>query len=154
MKDKSLTLNSNSSTFEDKMEPYEPYGIVVVEENYLVRRAIKNIIQRNPSLHVVAETDNSLELPGLLCRIRADMVILDIAMHHPADIEVLSNVRKLFPAVKVVVLTIDYSRLLYCHATAIGVQGYLMKNDPDSELLKAISIAREGRRYISLQMTP
>ncbi len=132
----------------------EPYGIVIVEENHLIRRAIKNIIQRNTSLHVVAEAENNLELPDLLGRIKPDMVILDIAMHHPGDLEVLSSVRRLFPAVKVVVLTIDYSRLLYCHATAMGVQGYLMKNDPDSELLRAISMAREGRRYISLQMTP
>lgn len=151
MKDANLTSNSKVSTFKDKMEPYT---IVVVEENSLIRRAIKNIIQRNTSLQVVAEADNNAELPGLLCRIRPDMVILDIAMHHPGDIEVLSSVRRSFPAVKVVVLTIDYSRLLYCHATAMGVQGYLMKNDPDSELLRAINMAREGRRYISLQVTP
>lgn len=151
MKDGNLTSNSKVSTSENKMKPYT---IVVVEENYLIRRAIKNIIQRNTSLQVVAEADNNLELPGLLCRIKPDMVILDIAMHHPNDMEVLSSVRRSFPAVKVVVLTIDYSRLLYCHATAIGVQGYLMKNDPDSELLRAINMAREGRRYISLQVTP
>lgn len=151
MKDANLTSNSKVSTFKDKMEPYT---IVVVEENSLIRRAIKNIIQRNTSLQVVAEADNNAELPGLLRRIRPDMVILDIAMHHPGDIEVLSSVRRSFPAVKVVVLTIDYSRLLYCHATAMGVQGYLMKNDPDSELLRAINMAREGRRYISLQVTP
>jgi len=74
-------------------------------------------------------------------------VILDISMPRLRGIEAVREVKKRFPAVKVLVLTMHRE---YLHqALAAGADGYLLKEDADRELFSAIENIQQGRRHIS-----
>jgi DNA-binding NarL/FixJ family response regulator len=125
------------------------YKIVLAEDHVLVREGIKKIIEAIPGLTVVGEVGDGLELLKLLKSLAADMVILDISMPSLPGIEATREIKKVYPAIKVLVLTMHKKQEYLNNAIAAGVDGYLLKEDAPKELLNAIDKIRQGMAYVS-----
>jgi DNA-binding NarL/FixJ family response regulator len=125
------------------------YKIVLAEDHVLVREGIKKIIEALPGLHIVGEVGDGLELLELLKGLAVDMVILDISMPSLPGIEVTREIKKVYPAVKVLILTMHKKKEYLNNAIAAGVDGYLLKEDAPKELLNAIDKIRQGMIYVS-----
>ncbi|MGV1098362.1 response regulator [Thiovibrio sp. JS02] len=127
-----------------------PYcRIVLADDHALIRHGIKKMIEENPLLKVVGEAADGLELIGLLRSTPADLVILDISMPNLRGIEAIREVRKICPQAKVLMLTMHKSEQYLCASIGSGADGYLLKEDSDTELLPAIAKIRQGEFYIS-----
>lgn len=125
------------------------YNIVLAEDHGLVREGIKKIIEAIPGLRVVGEVGDGLELLELLKGLQVDMVILDITMPSLPGIEATREIKKAYPAVKVLILTMHKKKEYLNNAIAAGVDGYLLKEDAPKELLTAMDTIREGMIYVS-----
>jgi len=125
------------------------YKIVLAEDHVLVREGIKKIIEAIPGLKVVGEVGDGAELLDLLKDRAADMVILDISIPSLPGIEATREIKKAYPNVKVLILTMHKKKDYLNNAIAAGMDGYLLKEDAPKELLKAIDQIREGMAYIS-----
>lgn len=125
------------------------YNIVLAEDHGLVREGIKKIIEAIPGLRVVGEVGDGLELLELLKGLPVDMVILDITMPSLPGIEATREIKKAYPAVKVLILTMHKKKEYLNNAIAAGVDGYLLKEDAPKELLTAMDTIREGMIYVS-----
>jgi DNA-binding NarL/FixJ family response regulator len=125
------------------------YRIVLAEDHVLVREGIKKIIEGIPGLQVVGEVGDGLELLELLKGSPVDMVILDITMPSLPGIEATREIKKAYPAVKVLILTMHKKKEYLNNAIAAGVDGYLLKEDAPKELLTAMDTIREGMIYVS-----
>jgi len=125
------------------------YNIVLAEDHVLVRAGIKKIIEAIPGLHIAGEVGDGLELLELLKRKAVDMVILDISMPSLSGIEVSREIKKAYPDVKVLILTMHKKTEYLYDAMAAGVDGYLLKEDAPKELLNAIEKIRQGMIYVS-----
>jgi DNA-binding NarL/FixJ family response regulator len=125
------------------------YRIVLAEDHVLVREGIKKIIEGIPGLQVVGEVGDGLELLELLKGLPVDMVILDITMPSLPGIEATREIKKAYPAVKVLILTMHKKKEYLNNAIAAGVDGYLLKEDAPKELLTAMDTIREGMIYVS-----
>jgi DNA-binding NarL/FixJ family response regulator len=125
------------------------YKIVLAEDHVLVREGIKKIIEALPGLQIVGEVGDGLELLELLKGLAVDMVILDISMPSLPGIEVTREIKKAYPAVKVLILTMHKKKEYLDNAIAAGVDGYLLKEDAPKELLNAIEKIRQGMIYVS-----
>jgi DNA-binding NarL/FixJ family response regulator len=77
------------------------------------------------------------------------MVILDISMPSLPGIEATREIKKAYPAVKVLILTMHKKKEYLNNAIAAGVDGYLLKEDAPKELLNAIDMIRQGMTYVS-----
>jgi DNA-binding NarL/FixJ family response regulator len=128
------------------------YRIVVADDHSLIRQGLKSLVCKNPALQIVAEASDGVELLGLLREEVPDMVIVDITMPHLNGIEAVSAIRKQYPAVDILVLTMHANKQYFYQAIAAGAQGYLIKDDSDAELLAAIEAIRSGKTYISSQL--
>jgi two-component system, NarL family, response regulator NreC len=125
----------------------EGYRIVLADDHALFRQGLRKIIEGVADLEVAGEAGDGLELLSLMEMEIPMMVILDISMPKLRGIEAVREVKKRFPAVKVLVLTMHRE---YLHqALSAGAEGYLLKEDADRELFSAIDKIRLGRRYIS-----
>jgi DNA-binding NarL/FixJ family response regulator len=125
----------------------ESYLIVLADDHALFRQGLRKIIEGVADLEVAGEAGDGLELLSLLQTTVPHLVILDISMPRLRGIEALREVKKLFPAVNVLVLTMHRE---YLHqALSAGAEGYLLKEDADRELFSAIDKIRQGRIYIS-----
>lgn len=129
------------------------YRIILAEDHALVRQGIKRIIEDVQNLEVVREAGNGLQLLEALRTIPADLVILDISMPLLSGIEALREVKRTFPHVKVLVLTMHKKAEYLNDALSAGADGYLLKEDAARELLSAIDTIRRGDIYVSPLLT-
>ncbi len=127
------------------------YKIVLADDHAMFRRGVRRIIEEIPGLQVVGEATDGLELLDLLKNTSPDMVILDISMPNIRGLEASAEIKKLHPQIKVLVLTMHKEFLQ--QGISAGVDGYLLKDDTDSELVSAISKIRDGRTHLSPAFT-
>ena len=125
------------------------YKIVLADDHVLIRHGIKNIIKQTPDLQVTGEVSNGEELLNLLETDIPDMLILDIMMPKISGIEAVSVVKRRYPRIKVLMLTMHKSMGYFYSAMSAGADGYLMKGDSGEELLLAIRKIQEGKTYLS-----
>jgi DNA-binding NarL/FixJ family response regulator len=83
-----------------------------------------------------------------------NLVILDISMPSLRGLEATREIKIINPEVKVLILTMHKDREYLCHAFSAGAEGYILKEDADSELLAAIETLRKGGTYISPLLSP
>ena len=131
----------------------KPIRIVIADDHSLIRQGIKSIICQDREMQVVGEAANGQELLELLQRREADMVIMDISMPGMNGIEAMGRIRELYPHLLLLILTMHSNRQYFYHSIAAGAHGYLMKDDSDTELLSAIRRVREGKTYVSPQLS-
>ena len=125
------------------------YKIVLADDHVLIRQGLKKLIEENRHLEVVGEAGDGLELLDLLEHTVPDLIILDISMPHLRGIEVINEVKRLYPKVKILMITMHKSEQYFLCAMSAGADGYLLKEDSDSELINAIDVVIHGEIYIS-----
>src|SRR4030042_121522 len=125
------------------------YRIVLAEDHILVREGIKKIIEDFADLQVVGEVGDGFQILDLLQRTPVNMVILDISMPNLSGIEATREIKKNFPAVKVLILTMHKKKEYLKDALTAGADGYLLKEDAAKELLSAIKKIRGEEIYVS-----
>ncbi len=130
----------------------ENYRIVIADDHSLIRQGIKSIIADNEGMSVVAEAANGIELLEVLREQSPDMVILDISMPDMNGIEAVGQIKQRYPDIKVLIVTMHGDNQYFYHSIAAGVHGYLIKEDSDAELIKAIGRIKKGKTYVSPQL--
>jgi DNA-binding NarL/FixJ family response regulator len=126
-----------------------PYSIVLVDDHLLFRKGIEKIIAEIDGLEVVGEASDGLELLKLLEEIRPDLIILDISMPNLRGLEATREIKKTYRDIKILILSMHKKKEFVQQALKAGAEGFLLKQDADCELLKAIKVIREGGKYIS-----
>jgi DNA-binding NarL/FixJ family response regulator len=126
-----------------------PYRIVLADDHVMFRQGIKNILKRAKGLEVVGEIGDGLKLLELLKKVTPDMVILDISMPNLRGLEATREIKIISPDVKVLILTMHKDKEYMYNAISSGAEGYLLKEDADTELFAAIEKIRQEGRYIS-----
>jgi DNA-binding NarL/FixJ family response regulator len=123
--------------------------IVLADDHALLRQGIRKIIENEEGLEVIGEVGDGLELISFLNRQRTNLVLLDISMPNVRGIEVINEIRRAQPGVKVLMLTMHNNREYLYAAISAGADGYLLKENSDEELITAIKQVMEGETYIS-----
>ena len=77
------------------------------------------------------------------------MVILDISMPKLRGTEAIQEIKVLHPEVKILILSMHKEKEYIYHAFSAGADGYLLKEDTDTELFNAIKTVRDGESYLS-----
>ena len=135
-----------------KFTPF-PYEILLVDDHPLVRQGVKKIIQGQSELAVVGELDDGRELLDCLEKRIPQLVIMDITMPHLGGIEATRLIKSSHPEIKVLILTLHNRREYVDQARLAGAEGYLLKDEVNSELLTAIETLRRGGAYLSPLLT-
>ena len=133
----------------------KPYRILLADDQPVIRECVRMILAERSDLQVIGEVGDGLELLRLLDEgpVRPDMVILDISMPVVQGIEAARRIRERFPSVKILILTVHAEKPYLLQALAEGVAGFLLKQDAFAELLPAVRSVRQGKRYISQQVS-
>lgn len=132
---------------------YSKYNILLVDDHPQLRRLVKNIIENSPDLKVVGEFNDGQALLNFLQKSPAKLVVMDISMPNMNGFEASRRVKVHHPKVKVLILTIHNQKEYLDRAISIGVEGYMLKDEMDQELLPAITSLRQGKTYISPRLS-
>ena len=129
------------------------YHILLVDDHVMFRQGLKRILEERCDLEVVGEVDCGLELLKLLEKLVPDLIILDISMPNLRGLEAIHEIKMNHPDVRILVLTMHKDKEYLHQAVTAGAEGYLLKEDADSELFSAIDRVRQGRMYISPKLS-
>ncbi|MCB1320383.1 MAG: response regulator transcription factor [Leptospiraceae bacterium] len=130
----------------------ENYRIVLCDDHSVVREGLRNMIESEGGLKVVAECSNGVELLEYLRAEGADLVILDLSMPRFSGLELLDVLKPEFKNLKVLVLTMHKDRDYFQKAMNAGVDGYILKDDAFDDLMGAISSIRFGEKAYSADL--
>ena len=122
--------------------------IIIVEDSDIFRTALKDLLNSQDHLEVVAEAADGIEAAEMLERFPADLVLLDLRLPKTSGYEILRSIAG-NPDIKILVLSLLESEQSIQAAMEAGADGYCFKDVKREEILKAISTVLSGERYIS-----
>ena len=129
------------------------YHIVLADDHIMFRNGLKRILEERSDLEVVGEVNCGLELLKLLEKLVPDLAILDISMPKLRGLEAIHEIKMNYPKVRILVLTMHKDQEYLHQALSAGAEGYLLKEDADSELFSAIDRVRQGKIYVSPKLS-
>ena len=129
------------------------YQIILADDHLMFRNGIKRIIEDSKKLLVIGEASDGHQLLELLKTTKPDMVILDISMPKLRGLEVTHEVKSRYPDIKILILTMHRSKEYLLQALSAKADGYLLKEDTDTQLLDAIESIRGGKIFLSSLMS-
>jgi DNA-binding NarL/FixJ family response regulator len=129
------------------------HRVLLAEDHTMFRQGIKKILEEAEDLKIVGEVSDGLELLEFLKNHPADILILDISMPGLRGIEAAYEAKKIRPNLKVLMLTMHKNTEYLYHSMNAGAEGYLIKEDSDTELLSAIRKVLRGERYVSRNLS-
>ena len=127
----------------------DAHRIVLADDHYLIREGLRSILEERADLQVAGEASDGLELLSLLDRLKPHLVILDISMPHLQGIDTARQIKMNYPEMKILILTMHREREFLYAAISAGVEGYLLKEDAQKELLLAVDTIRRGEGFLS-----
>jgi len=116
--------------------------VVLADDQYDVRRAIKLLLEHEVDLQLTGEVTNDLELLALLAMMCPDLVLLDWELPCPGGRDLLVRVRAICPDVKVIALSAHPEAR--DEALRAGVQAFVSKGDPAEHLLAIVRTVLNG----------
>jgi two-component system, NarL family, invasion response regulator UvrY len=123
--------------------------ILIADDHAIVRQGLRQIVSADKQMKIVGEVQNGTELLQLLRKEPVDVVILDISMPGRNGLEILKDLKRDFPMLPVIVLSM-YSEDQYAvRSLRAGAAGYMTKESAPEELVEAIRKAFQGGKYIS-----
>lgn len=122
--------------------------VLLVEDHFMARLALRSLLNDKTDLAIAAETDNGQEAVQLYARLRPDVTVMDLGLPGSNGFEAISAIRQLNRNAKIVVLTnYDGSEDVY-RALKNGAMAYLTKDASGQELVQAIVAVHQGNRYL------
>ena len=130
------------------------YRVLVADDHPFVRKGLISILETSHDFRVEGEANDGFELLNLLnLGVVPDILILDLSMPSLSGIEVLRRIREMHFMFKVLVLTMHKESCVLKQAFSAGANGYLLKDEMGTELLKALHTIVENRPYLSPSMS-
>ena len=127
---------------------------MIADDHVLMREGLKQLLEFDGSIKVIAEAANGVECLESLKTIKPEVLLLDINMPNKNGIEVLKEIRENDIDIKVLMLTVHNEVEYLLKAIDIGVDGYILKDSESAELKKAINYVYNGESYIQSSLIP
>ena len=128
-------------------------NILIADDHPLIRKGLRQILSDSIAISRIYEAENGLTAMQILESNSIDVLILDISMPDKDGIEVLKDVKTLYPAIPVLMLSIQPETQYALRALRFGASGCLNKASAPEALIDAIIKVRQGGRYISEEVS-
>lgn len=126
--------------------------VLVADDHAIVRQGLKMILTEEFSSLIFGEAQNGHELLAQLQKGQWDIVVLDITMPGRSGLDVLKELRQLYPKLPVLVLSMHPEDQFAVRMLKAGASGYLTKENVPEEVVKAIRKVIGGGRYVSASL--
>ncbi len=123
--------------------------ILIVEDHTLLRQGLCAMISADTDLEVVGEADNGRDAIKLAGSLSPGLILMDLSMPGTNGTEAIVEIKRRYPAIKVLVLTVHKAEEYIREALTAGADGYVLKHATLTELLLAIKSVLKGKTYLS-----
>jgi DNA-binding NarL/FixJ family response regulator len=126
--------------------------IVIADDHELIREGIRKIIRPQKDIQIVADAADLAQTMQMTSEHAPDMLILDISLPECDGLEGLEEVRRRFPHIPVLILSMYAEERFAIRALKAGASGYITKGMAAEELIKAIRKIMSGGTYVSARL--
>lgn len=123
--------------------------VIIADDHAILRAGIKQILMATDDMEVVAEAKNASEAIKFAGQIKADVMLLDIALPDRSGIDALKYIKKDNAKIGVLMLSMYREDQYAVRALKSGASGYLCKQSASNELENAIRTVAKGKKYIT-----
>ena len=127
-------------------------AVLVVDDQELVRGGLRRILRRRDGF-VVAECGDGDEVPAALAEHRPDVVLMDLRMKRVGGIDATRRLRDRDGAPPVLILTTFDDDTLLSGALRAGAAGFILKDSPAEDLIRAVRTVAEGGSWLDPSVT-
>ena len=119
--------------------------ILLADDHIVVRQGLRSLLELEPDFKVVGEASNGVEAIQMVEQLRPHILVLDLMMPALNGLEVTRRVHDL---TRVLMLSMHADESYVMEALKGGAYGYLLKDSTATELVQAVTMVSEGRRYL------
>jgi len=131
----------------------EPIRVVLADDHAVVRKGIREFLEEEGDIVVVAEAADGAQAVALVVEHRPDVAVLDVQMPGMGGIEATRQIKAQCPAVRVLILT-AYDDDPYIFALLhAGANGYILKTADSAELVRALRAVYRGESALDSAVT-
>lgn len=127
----------------------EDIKIMLVDDHKLLRDGLRNIIEQKANMHIIGEASNGREAIKICAKLLPNVIVIDVAMPGLNGIEAAKQINKNHPEIKIIGLSMHSGKQFIQGMFKAGAFGYLLKDGDGDELVLAISMVMQGKRYLS-----
>lgn len=131
----------------------EKIRILLAEDHRILREGIRSLLEDNDDMVVVGEAEDGRGAVALTAKLKPDVVLMDIAMPLLNGLEATRQIKRDYPDVRVLVLTMHDNEEYVRQVLAAGALGYVLKYAAASELISAIRTVYRGESVLSPAIT-
>lgn len=124
-------------------------SILLADDHKIVRKGLRFLLELEPDMLVVGESENGMEALALVKKLRPEVVLMDIAMPKLNGLEASRQILKTYPRTKVIILSAHADDCYIEKVVEMGVSGFLVKQCSPKYLTDAIRAVVSGETYFS-----
>ncbi len=123
--------------------------VLIADDHAVVRQGLKQILSKTSNLVVVEEARTGPEVLKKLKTVEVDALVMDIEMPEQTGWDVLLALRKDYPGLPVIILSIYPENPFGLRFLKAGASGYLSKTSAPEQLVEAIRTVTQGGKFLS-----
>ncbi len=123
--------------------------ILLADDHIVMRTGLRALLERQPNLEVVGESENGREAIELVTSLKPDVVVMDVGMPVLNGIEATKTIVTQHPTVAVVILSMYVDESYIMRALKAGARGYLLKDSAPADLIGAIQAVSQNKSFFS-----
>jgi DNA-binding NarL/FixJ family response regulator len=127
----------------------EPIKVAIADDHVLFRAGVKSALSVHKDIKMIAEADNGMQLLTVLKHVQPDVILLDIQMPIMDGINTLPEIKRLYPEIKVIMLTMHNDHSMISKLMELGANSYLTKNSDSEIIYLAVKTVHEQEYYFN-----
>ena len=125
--------------------------VFIVDDHFMVIEGIRSLLQYEKSIEWTGHAGNADSCLAFLRQQQPDVILMDIGMPGISGIELCKEVKEKYPAVFIIGLSTYNQKSFIQKMMENGASGYVLKNATQDELVEAITLAANGKTYLSFE---
>jgi DNA-binding NarL/FixJ family response regulator len=123
--------------------------VLLAEDHTIVRKGLRSLLDKEIGIEVIGEAEDGREAIRKAEELHPDVVVMDIAMPGLNGLEATRQIKKRFPGMKIIILTVHNNEEYVLETLRAGASGYLVKKAAPTDLISAIQAAYRGESFLS-----